>query len=443
MIATLERRVVGKSGGTSMATPESVMQFGEIVVVEGMRAVVVSAPGKRSPEDTKVTDLLLLCNELFMQGKSFNQPFNLASGRFEDIGRGLKVHTNVVGWLDSVYKGIANGNGRDWTASRGEWTMAQIFAKYMGGIFRDAAELIRLKENGQIDGVTYEIIKAQLRDTSVLDVIPGFYGATATGAIRTFARGGSDITGAIIARGLNASEYQNWTDVDGVKAADPRVVFDAKTIREMTFREMRELSYRGASVLQMDAVLPVAEVGIPVVVRNTFNSTHPGTRIVARRESSLAESVIGIAGREGFVSIQIWKNGMNKETGIAGKILECFEKHGVSIEHDPTGIDTMSVIVHEDQLDGKTEQIIQSIKEIVKPDEINVIMGLGLVCVVGQQVSRRSTEIIAKLANAFYQEGVDIKTVTYATQGNSVIVGVSNKDTENAIKTVYNALIRN
>lgn len=438
----VKERPVGKFGGTSMATPESIMQSGEIVVAENMRAVIVSAPGKRNPDDTKVTDLLLVCNELFMQGKSFDQPFNLVSGRFEDIGRGLKIHTNVVGWLDSVHRGIVQGNGRDWTASRGEWTMAQIFARHMGGVFRDAASLIRLKDNGQIDPLTYEIIKEQLTQDKILDVIPGFYGATSTGVIRTFARGGSDITGAIIARGLNAKEYQNWTDVDGVKAADPRVVFDAKTIKEMTFREMRELSYRGAGVLQMDAVLPVAEVGIPVVVRNTFNPTHKGTRIVAQRKSSVQETVIGIAAREGFVSIQIGKSNMNTERGIAGRILECFEEHGVSIEHDPTGIDTMSVIVHQSQLDGKTPVIMKRLKELVNPDEINVIRDIGLVCIVGQQISRKSAEIFVKLADALHKKSINISSITYPTQGNSIIVGVNNNQTKEAIGAIYAGLLK-
>ncbi|GDX61708.1 aspartokinase [Candidatus Levyibacteriota bacterium] len=438
-----ERSIVGKFGGTSMATSDSIIQSGKIVNSEKMRAVVVSAPGKKNLDDIKVTDSLLRCSQLVNKGEPFEDVFSMVIEKFENIGRDLEMHNDTIRWLELTHKGIASGFGRDWIASRGENIMARIFSKYIDGFFYDAEDLIILNENRQVNNISYEIIKNKLEKQNIPYVIPGFYGKKFDGSILTFERGGSDITGAIIARGLEADEYQNWTDVDGVRAADPRLIHDAKSIHEMTFREMREMSYRGAGVLMMDAIIPVAEFEIPVIVKNTFNPSNDGTRIVAKRESNTEEIIIGIASRDGFVSIQIGKNGMNSEKGIAGKILECFEENDVSVEHDPTGIDMMSVISHKDQLNGKTDKIINRIKEMVCPDEINVINNIGLVCIVGQNISKKSSFILSKMSSHLLKKGIEISSITYPTEGNSMIIGFNNNNIKEAVIAIYDALIRN
>ncbi len=455
-MSSIERGpIVAKFGGSSLADAERVKRVGEIVQQDPMRRfVVVSAPGKVNGEDEKVTDLLLACHTLAEaeQGSDFNKAFEQVSSRYEQIGRGLAIHSSVVGWLDSVRKGIQNGNGMDWTVSRGEWLMANTFASFMGGSFADAARLIRLQQNGQVDPITYQLIAEQLNGNNTLYVIPGFYGAEnrkkywlfGPRAIKVFARGGSDITGAIVARGVHARVYETWKDVDGLKAADPRIVAHSKTIPHITYAEMREMGYRGADVLQRDTVRPVYEVGIPIYIRNASQASHPGTLITRERVIAPHESVIGIAGKEGFVSFQIDKFGMNEELGIAGKVLEIFQKHGVPFEHDPTGLDAMSVIVSEEHLNGKRDAIMHDLQAYVQPDRTSIIEGLGLVCVVGEGIARnkKATEVIDMLAATLRDAGIDIKTMSYRTAGSSIVIGVDNKDVCLAIKSLYNMFIR-
>lgn len=451
-----QRSIVAKFGGTSLATAERIKRAAEIVVEDPQRRyVVVSAPGKgeKENEQIKITELLLRCSDLVEKGLSFNEAFQEVTQRFEGIGRGLECHSSVVGWLNSVDIGLQKGEKRDWIASRGEWMMAQIFAQFMGGSFIDATRLIRLEKDGQISPLTYQLIREQLTEDSVY-VIPGFYGLrenrisgrTTKSSIKCFARGGSDITGAIIAKGVRASLYENWTDVDGVKAAAPnpqsKILNNPKRIDRITYKEMRELGYRGADVLQMDAVLPVIEEEIPINMRNTFNPSHQGTLIVPRRESLEGETVIGIAGRKGFVSYRIEKVGMNQHKGVARRVLEVFEENDISFEHVPTGLDSMSVIFHKDQLvDGKERKISADLKKAIGPDNISIKTNLGLVCVVGQNITEYATDVHARLYLAFKQAKIDTRAATYSTGGNSIVVAVDEDKLTDAIESLYTAFI--
>lgn len=438
-----QRPIVAKFGGTSMATAESIKRVAEIIENDSdRRFVVVSAPGKRFKEDQKITDLLLKSHQLVEQGLSFKEAFEQVVSRFEDIGRGLDIHTSVVGWLNSVYEGIKNRNGKDWIASRGEWLMARTFAQFLRGSFADAQNLIKMKDTGGVDILTYALIKEQLQPSSVIHVIPGFYGEDSRGSIKIFARGGSDITGAIIARGVNARVYENWTDVDGIRAVDPRVIFDARHVKEITYKEMRELGYRGADVLQMDSILPIAEVGIPIDLRNTFNSSHPGTKVLPTRRIVEGTEVIGIAGKGGFVSFQVEQYGMNTKLGIGRKVLGVFEDNNVSFEHDPTGLDSMSVIFHKSQLDGKSPKIQSQLEEIVGKHGVTILENIGLVCVVGEGISQNATKIHQALYTALQKKGIEVMAETFSTRGNNIVIAVPEDKVVDSIHVLYDTYLR-
>lgn len=447
------KSVVAKFGGTSLASAERIKKVAEIVAENPQRReIVVSAPGKGKKEDEKikVTDLLLDCNKSIEQGLSFEENFHKVTQRFEEIGRGLDCHSAVVGWLNNVDAGLRKREKRDWIASRGEWMSAQIIAKFIGGVFVDATRLIRLEGDGRINPLTYQLIREQLTDKFSVYVIPGYYGLHEQSAdrasVKCFVRGGSDITGAIIAKGVGADLYENWTDVDGIRSAAPndqiKLLKNPKAIKEITYSEMRELAYRGADVLQMDAVLPVIAERIPINLRNTFKSNHPGTNIVFSRESLDNEAVIGIAGRKGFVSCRVEKVGMNQQKGVARRVLAVFEENNISFDHAPTGLDSMSVIFHKDQLDGKKEKILADLERTTEPDNIYIKTGLGLVCVVGQNIAKQATNVHAKLYNALRRVRIDARAAVYGEEGNSIVIALDEERLTDAIKALYAAFIK-
>lgn len=449
--------ITSKFGGTSVANQERIKGVVEIVFKNPRRRRIIlsnAGKGEKENEKDKLTDVSIECCDLREKGLPFDNIFEKIAQRFEDIGRGLNCHSSVVGWLNDVDKGFRNGESRDWMITRGEWIMAQTFAKYTGGVFMDATRLIRLEKDGKVNPLTYQLIKEQLTGDS-LYIIPGFYGLyeqkmlgiiPAKKSVKCFPRGGSDITGAIIAKGVKASVYENWTDVDGVKAAAPdrqsKTLNNPKTIDIITFKEMRELSYRGADVLQMDAVLPVMEAGIPINLRNTFNPNHRGTLIVPSRESLKGENVIGIAGRKGFISYQIEKAGMNQVKGVARRMLEVFEKNDISFDHVPTGLDSMSVILHKDQLDGKEGKTLTDLQKNIRPDNVYKTTNLGLVCIVGQNIPKDSTGIHAKLYATLEQAKIDVRAEIYSTGGNNIVIAVDENRLTDTIESLYTAFIK-
>ncbi len=429
--------IVCKFGGSSVADENRIRQIESIIRADKRRRyIVVSAPGKREADDQKITDLLYLCHELADQGLDIEEPFHIIRSRFLDIARGLEVGLDIEGILDEIYKQIKGGASSDLAASRGEYLSARLLADYLGGVFIEAAEVIKFQAEGRIAGITYELLAGQLSKEH-LYVIPGFYGSDVNNKIRTFSRGGSDITGAIVARGVGASVYENWTDVSGFLMADPGVVDNPKPMRTVTYREIRELSYMGAKVFHEEAIFPVSEVKIPINIRNIHRPADPGTMIVHKRETK-EDIIAGIAGRPDFSLIFIEKFLMNRERGFGRRLFGILESHGISFEHAPTGIDTMSVVISDEQLQDKAEIVMDEIKRVLSPDRIELFSGLALIATVGEGMAYRPG-VAAKLFTSLYEAGVNIRIIDQGSSEINIIVGVKSEDYSRAVNAIYHA----
>jgi aspartate kinase len=399
----------------------------------------VSAPGKRTSADKKITDLLYLCHSLVKQGLNSAFAFDIIRDRYMGIADKLDV-PEMFEWLRDIQVEIASGADNDWVASRGEYLNARLIAKFIGGTFVDAADLIVFGTEGRIrTSETYARIAAKLENLQGIAVIPGFYGRDLAGKIRCFSRGGSDITGAIVARAVYAKVYENWTDVSGLLMADPRLIANPKPIAEVTYREQRELSYMGATVLHDEAVFPVREAGIPIHIKNTNDPSAPGTKIVTARDSSQS-TIVGVAGQRGFVTIFTEKALMNSEIGYGRRMLELLEGRGIPYEHAPTSIDTMSVIVREDHLADREEQVVLDIKNILKPDRIEVMHDLAMIATVGEGMSNK-IGMAGKLFAALGDAGVNIRMIDQGASEINIIIGVIGADFEKAMQAIYSAFV--
>jgi aspartate kinase len=428
---------VAKFGGTSVADAAQLRKVQAIVRVDPARTVgVVSAPGKRNAQDVKITDLLYRCHECVRAGSGFDAVFHTIADRYREIVRDLDVAVDIDRELAAVREGMLASTTPDFAASRGEYLNARIMAALLGREFVDAAEIIRFDGDGKLlTKDTDEAIAQRLRGKSV--VVPGFYGAMPDGSIKTFSRGGSDITGALLARGLRAEVYENWTDVSGVLMADPRVVPNAKSIPTLTYRELRELSYMGANVLHEEAVFPVIDVGIPVNVRNTNVPQHPGTRIVNQVEGSTS-TVTGIAGRRGYTVIALEKNLMNSEVGFGRRLLSALERRGVSFEHMPTGIDAVSLVVDSSYLKGKLDAVLDEIQAECRPDRLQVFESMALIATVGRGMLY-TPGVAGQLFGALAVAKVNVRMIDQGSSGINIIIGVEEKDFEVAIRAIYGA----
>ena len=433
------KKVVCKFGGSSVADAVQVEKVVSIVRNDERRCFVVpSAPGKRSDEDTKITDLLYLCYELARQNVDFSEPFNKISTRYLDLSKALGVSIDMGRLLAEVESRIADGAGRDYVASRGEYLCGRILSDVLDAAFVDPAEAILFRADGRLDSDSYRRLRACLSDDR-LYVIPGFYGADAEGEIVTFSRGGSDITGAIVARAVGAEVYENWTDVSGLLMADPRLVPNPLPVEEITYREMRELAYMGADVLHDEAMFPVRTAKIPIHIRNTNRPEDEGTLILPSRE--LTERMIaGVAGRPNFSMLFIEKDLMNQMTGFGQRVLEVVARHGISYDHTPSGIDTMSVIIQDEQLDGKGELLVEDIQRIIEPDRVELIRGLALIATVGEGMSHR-IGIAARLFTALADAGVNVRVIDQGASEINIIVGVEEADLETALVAIYRAFV--
>ncbi len=432
-----------KFGGSSLADAAHFRRVADIVRADpARRYVVASAPGKRNPDDRKVTDLLYRCYEKARAREDIRADFARIAGRYNEIIRGLGLDCDISGELAYIYDGINRHTGRDFAASRGEYLSALILAKYLKYDFIDAESVIFFGENGTFDSEkTHNALQEELKKHARA-VIPGFYGVMPNGTIKTFSRGGSDVTGSIVAEAVEAELYENWTDVSGCLMADPRIVDDPKPIRTVTYRELRELSYMGASVLHEDAIFPVRAAGIPINIRNTNDADAPGTMIVAGTNEYDAKTVItGIAGKKGFSVITIEKDMMNAELGLGRKVLDVLEDNGISFEHLPSGVDTMSVIVPSNELAGHCERLIASINRVCRPDSIVCEDGLALLAVVGRgMVKARGTA--ARVFDAISNAGVNIRMIDQGSSELNIIVGVEEKDLELALRAIYREFVR-
>lgn len=433
---------VVKFGGSSLCDAEHFKQVAEIVRGDKDRHYVVpSAPGKRFKEDIKVTDMFYTCYEKAKAGENIDEYYSLIIKRYEDIIRELGLDFDISGELEYVKNAMLHRSGRDYAASRGEYLNGIILAKYLGFPFIDAENVIFFHENGTFNSEkTNEVLRAELKKTPYA-VIPGFYGVMPNGTIKTFSRGGSDITGSIVARAAVADLYENWTDVSGFKMADPRIVDDPLTIDTITYRELRELSYMGATVLHEDAIFPVREAGIPINIRNTNEPTAPGTMIVpCAKDASLP--ITGIAGRKGFSVITIEKDMMNSEIGFGRRVLEVLEDFEISFEHLPSGIDTMSVILATTELAQRREKIISAMDRRVRPDSITIEDGIALIAVVGRGMVNVKGSA-AKVCRAAASADVNLRMIDQGSSELNIIIGVEDHDFEKAIHAIYNEFVPN
>lgn len=405
---------------------------------EKRKYVVVSAPGKRFNGDIKVTDLLYACYDELNKKGECKASFSPVRKRFESIVKELNLDMDISSVLDETEERLIKENSSDFTASRGEYLSARIMAKVLDAKFIDSEDVVFFKADGQLDGErTYRAISAAVAGAEKA-VFPGFYGTDVNGNVKTFSRGGSDISGAIVARAVNASVYENWTDVSGFLACDPRIVDNPKRIKTLSYKELRELSYMGANVLHSESIFPVRKANIPIVIKNTFRPEDEGTAILPISQYKPDGNVVtGIAGKKNFTVILIEKNHMNSEIGFIRKVLSVLEREGVSIEHIPSGIDTMSVVVDSDEIQGyKLEQIIEGIKNDAEPDVIRVMENVALIATVGHGMSS-SIGTSARLFNAMAAANINAKMIDQGSSELNIIVGVKNEDCEKCISAIY------
>ncbi len=406
------------------------------------RYVVVSAPGKRFKGDFKITDMFYLCYEKAEAGENIDVLFDEISGRYNAIIDELGLNISLDREFQRIRNGMYNMTGRDYAASRGEYLNAKILAAYLHYDFIDAREVIFFNNDGTFNAeYTNDVLSARLKRHERA-VFPGFYGAMPNGTIKTFSRGGSDITGSIVARAAGAELYENWTDVSGFLMADPRIVDDPKIIKTITYRELRELSYMGATVLHEDAIFPVQIAGIPINIKNTDRPQDRGTMIVADTPEYDTKNVItGIAGRKGFTAINISKDLMNVEVGFGRRVLGILEKKKISFEHLPSGIDTMSVIVKNSELSGKLDYVLNGIQQEACPDSVSVEDGIALIAVVGRAMVK-SKGTAAKVFKAIAETDVNVKMIDQGSDELNIIIGIDEEDFEKTIRAIYAEFIR-
>ncbi|MBO5336987.1 MAG: aspartate kinase [Lachnospiraceae bacterium] len=432
---------VVKFGGSSLASAEQFQKVGNIIRADETRKFVVpSAPGKRFGNDTKVTDMLYGCYALAEQGKDFKAELKAIKERYEEIIAGLKLELSLDDEFKTIEKQFKAKAGNNYAASRGEYLNGIIMANYLGYEFIDSATVIFFNENGDFDSEkTNQILSERLAQCKSA-VIPGFYGALPDGTVKTFSRGGSDITGSIVARAIKADVYENWTDVSGILVVDPRIIDKPVGIEVITYRELRELAYMGFSVLHEDAIFPVRREGIPINIRNTNAPEDNGTWIVESTCQKSKYVITGIAGKKGFCSINIEKAMMNSEIGFGRKVLQAFEENGISFEHVPSGIDTMTVFVHQDEFMHKEQKVVAGLHRLADPDYIDIESDLALIAVVGRGMkSTRGTA--GRIFSALAHSNVNVKMIDQGSSELNIIIGVANEDFEAAIKAIYDIFV--
>lgn len=432
---------VVKFGGSSLASAEQFKKVGDIIRADESRQYVVpSAPGKRFSGDTKVTDMLYSCYGAAIKEKNFTDLLSAIQDRYNEIIEGLNLTLSLDQDFDVIRQNFGKKAGRDYAASRGEYLNGKVMAAYLGFEFVDAAEVVRFDEEGNFDdAATNDLLSARLKDIRYA-VIPGFYGAKEDGTVVTFSRGGSDVTGSLVALAVTADLYENWTDVSGFLIADPRIVKNPKSIETITYKELRELSYMGASVLHEDAIFPVRKAGIPINIRNTNAPQDKGTLIVEGTCRQPKYTITGIAGTDGFASITVEKAMMNSEIGFCRKVLQVFEENEISIEHMPSGIDTMTIFVHKDEFEEKEQRVLAGIHKAVDPDHIELESDLALIAIVGRGM-RATRGTAGRIFSALAHAHINVKMIDQGSSELNIIVGVRHDDFKNAIRALYEIFV--
>ena len=432
---------VVKFGGSSLASAEQFKKVGDIIRAdESRRFVVPSAPGKRFSNDTKVTDMLYQCYNAAESGRDFSELLSKIKDRYYEIIKGLSLDLSLEDEFKTIEKSFKEKAGKDYAASRGEYLNGIIMANYLGYEFIDSATVIFFDEDGSFNAEKTNAVLSAKLSTCANAVVPGFYGAYPDGSVKTFSRGGSDITGSIVAKAIKADLYENWTDVSGFLIADPRIINNPEGITTITYRELRELSYMGATVLHEDAIFPVRQEGIPINIRNTNAPDDAGTMIVESTCKQPKYTITGIAGKKGFVAVNIEKDKMNSEIGFGRKVLQAFEENDISFEHVPSGIDTMTVFVHQPEFEGKEQQVLSAIHRLSHPDTIELESDLALIAVVGRGM-RQTRGTAGRIFSALAHANVNVKMIDQGSSELNIIIGVSNKDFETAIKAIYDIFV--
>lgn len=432
---------VTKFGGSSLADAAQFQKVKNIIRADATRRFVVpSAPGKRYKGDDKVTDLLYKCYALACAGQDTGEVFENITSRYVSIKEELGLKCDIAKIIADVKKRVDGGATIDYTASRGEYLNGILLAEFLGFPFVDAAEVVLFDTNGVLDANKTNSVMGKALSKYGCAVIPGFYGSMPDGSIKTFSRGGSDITGSLVARAVKADLYENWTDVSGFMVADPRIVPDTKSIEYITYKELRELSYMGAAVLHQDAVFPVAQSGIPINIRNTNDPDAAGTMIVNELHGDHKNdmTITGIAGHPGYCVITIEKSMMNSELGIGRKFLEIFERNNILFEHLPSGVDTMSAVLNTKAIQGKLENVLSAIRDELHPDSIDFVPDLALLAVVGHKMAS-TAGTAAKIFNALGKEKINIRTIDQGSSEINIIIGVDECNLEKSIRAIYNA----
>ena len=428
---------VVKFGGSSLASAEQFKKVGNIIrAEESRRYVIPSAPGKRFSDDVKVTDMLYKCYGAAVKGKKFTDLLKDIQERYNEIIEGLGLTLSLEKEFEIIRDNFAKKAGRDYAASRGEYLNGIIMANYLGYEFIDAAEVIFFDEEGKFDADKTDEILSERLNKAERAVIPGFYGSLPDGTIKTFSRGGSDVTGSIVAKAAKVDLYENWTDVSGFLIADPRIISNPKSIEAITYKELRELSYMGATVLHEDAIFPVRKEGIPINIRNTNAPEDKGTLIVEATCRHPKYTITGIAGKQGFASITI----ENSEVGFGRKVLQVFEDNHISFEHMPSGIDTMTVFVHQSEFEETEQKVLAGIHHAVQPDSIELESDLALIAVVGRGM-RATRGTAGRIFSALAHANVNVKMIDQGSSELNIVIGVRNHDFENAIKAIYDIFV--
>ena len=436
-----DMKKVVKFGGSSLASARQFKKVGDIIRADKTRRYVIpSAPGKRNSKDTKVTDMLYECYAAASTGASYKKLLEAIKARYQEIIDGLDLNLNLDHEFDTIEENFVKGIGKDYAASRGEYLNGIVMANYLGYEFIDAAEVIFFDEHGNFEAeLTNKELSERLEHVERA-VIPGFYGSKHDGSIKTFSRGGSDVTGSIVARAIHADLYENWTDVSGFLVTDPRIVENPEVIETITYKELRELAYMGAGVLHEDAIFPVRKEGIPINIRNTNRPEDKGTLIVESTCRKPRYTITGIAGRKGFCAINIEKAMMNAEVGFGRKVLGVFEKYGISFEHMPSGIDTMTIMVHQDEFEEYEQSVIAGIHRAVEPDLVDLESDLALIAVVGRGM-KGTRGTVGRIFSALAHARINVKMIDQGSSELNIIIGVKNSDFETAIKAIYDIFI--
>ena len=434
-----------KFGGTSMANAASIRRVADIITGDARaKYIVVSAPGRRDGSDEKVTDLLYDCISERNNTGLCDAALEKVAERFRGIIKGLNIELDLTPELNIIREQINGGADADYASSRGEFLSAIVTARLIGARFVDAGDIVRFDMNGNFDSeTTNRLTEAKLKGISGRVVIPGFYGKMPNGKVRTFSRGGSDVTGSIVARGVGAEVYENWTDVDGFMTVDPRIESEPDIIEMLTYKELRELSYMGANVLHPDSIFPVRRADIPINIKNTFNPSAPGTLIVPTKKFVKGEYtrkgrlVTGIAGKTEFSAIYIEKSMMNSELGFLRRLLQILERHNIIVEHVPSGIDTITVVMESSQLSPEViNSVLCEIKGELKTDNVEYWDGIALIAVVGHGMNKKRGTA-SRVFSALTSADVNIRMIDQGSSELNIIVGVDSADYEKAIRAIY------